>query len=326
MIIHDPLAHGFIFSAVLFEQSAHQRRALHKFGSPNILPLLKVITYTTRMNSMDNNGTYIDAYYPVMGDITEPLISKTAHQAVTSTMRYLDFLCLLTGSYMTAGSQLLFVLMMQSQTTHPKSACHIACFWLAWTVWTCLVVFLVVNHGMRAWMRLVLRGRVQDWDEALYLQLHANYIVGSLVGTSLILQIASIVKSSPVAALLAAAAVLWSSFMHCVIPNTNPSCDDKGKGSIGITFTYFLLVGATIGLITGLSQLLLCVLLYGWTNTAASAGLFLIMWLGGITVICTAVGWAGMYLLDQDSENKERSMTALTLTLAGVFIVVFMFA
>jgi hypothetical protein len=65
-------------------------------------------------------------------------------------------------------------------------------------------------------------------------------------------------------------------------------------------------ISSTLGLITGLRQLVLCVLLYGWTNTAASAGHFLIVWLGGITAIWTATGWAGMYLLDQDGATGTQ--------------------
>jgi hypothetical protein len=245
------------------------------------------------MNSMDNTGTDIDTYYPVMGDSSEPLISKRAHQTVPFTMRYLDFLSFSTGSYMAAGSQLLLSPMMQTQTTHPKNAFQIACLWLACFVWICSVVCL----GMTAWMRLVLRGRSVQ-DEALSFKLQAYYIVGSFVGFSLSIQIASfVIRAPPVAALVAVAAmVIWSSFMLCVIPNTNHSYDDgKGKGSITSTYQ---LTGAKIGLITGLTQLVLCISLYGWMETAASA-----IWLGVATFLSTAAGWAGM----QDYQNMKRA-------------------
>jgi hypothetical protein len=257
------------------------------------------------MNSMDN--TDIDTYYPVMGDIDhEPLISNKAHQAVPFTMRYLDFLSFLTGSLMTAGSELLMSPMMQ--TYHPKNAWQMACFCWAWIVWTYLALYL----GMTAWMRLVLRGRsVQDCDEALSFKLQAYYIVGSLTGLSLGIQIASFVTSAPpVAALLAVVAMmLWASLMLCMIRNTNYSyySDGKDKGSINITSTYqYQLIGATIGLITGLSQIAL--LLYNWMNPRAGAMLLLLVWLG-----VTAAGWAAMHLIDQDDcEDKERTYRYIT--------------
>jgi hypothetical protein len=251
------------------------------------------------MNSMDN--TDIDTYYPVMGDIDhEPLISNKAHQAVPFTMRCLDFLSFLTGSYLAAGYQLLLSPLMQY--THPKIGCQIACLWMALTVLTWLVVCL----GMRAWMCLVLRGRSVQ-DEALSIKLQVYYIVGSFVGFSLILQSTSfLIRAPPVAALLAVVAiVLWSSFLLYVIHNTNHSYDGKGKGSNNSTSTYQL-AGFKIGLITGLTQLVLCISLYGWMDTAASA-----IWLGGATFIWTAAGWAGMHLIDQDCEHMESSYSRM---------------
>jgi hypothetical protein len=237
------------------------------------------------LNAMDN--TDVNTYYPVMDDISEPLISNTAHQAVPFTMRYLYFLSFLTGSYMAAGSQLLLSTMMQY--THPKNSCQIACLWLACFV----LISLVVCLGMTAWIRLVQRGRSVQ-DEALSLKLQAFYIDGSLAGLSLGIQIASFVKSvPPVAALLAVVAmVIWFSVMILLTPNTNHSCHG--------TSTYQL-VGAKIGLLTGLTQLVLCISLYGWMDTVASA-----IWLGMATFIWTAAGWAGMHLIDQDCEHCEH--------------------
>jgi hypothetical protein len=135
------------------------------------------------------------------------------------------------------------------------------------------------------------------------LQLKAYYIVGSLVGTILNLQITLVVKRAPpVAPLLAIVAmVVWSTSMIWLIPNTSHSHDGKDKGKDSITSTY-LLFGAKIGLITGFSQLVLCIPLYSWMDTAAGAMLLLLVLLG-----VTAAGWAGMHLIHQDDcEVKER--------------------
>jgi hypothetical protein len=150
---------------------------------------------------------------------------------------------------------------------------------------------------------LVLRGRSVQDAEALSFKLQAYYIVGSFAGFTLSIQIAPLmIRPTPVVALLAVAAmVLWSSFLLYMIHNTNHSYDGKGKGSINITSTYQL-AGTKIGLIIGLTQLVLCISLYGWMDTAASA-----IWLGGATFIWTAAGWAGMHLIDQDCEHIMES-------------------
>jgi hypothetical protein len=260
------------------------------------------------MNVLDNTDINTHTYYPVMGDMDhEPLISNTAHQAVPFTMRYLYFLSFSTGGCMAAGSQLLLSPLMQY--THPKNACQI---WLAWTVWTCLVVFL----GMTAWICLVLRGRSVQID-ALSFKLQAHYIVGSLVSTCLILQITSVVKRSPPVALLVAVVatmVTWSSFVIWLILDSNHSYDgkdkDKDKGSI-ITST-LPLVGAKIGLITGFSQLVLCFLLYNRMYPAAGAVLSLLMWSGGAYALWTAAGTAGMHFIDRyECEDKVMDLVLL---------------
>jgi hypothetical protein len=162
---------------------------------------------------------------------------------------------------------------------------------------------MVVCFGMKAWMHLV-KGRVRQCDETLTFQMQAHYIVGSLVGTSIILQITLFVKSAPpVAALAVAGMLVWSSFLLCLFPII--------VKAQGITSEYQL-VGATIGLITGIAQLVPCYLLYDWMNTAASAILFLLVWLGVVTVIWTAAGWAGMHLIDKGCEDLETRIFSHT--------------
>jgi hypothetical protein len=66
-----------------------------------------------------------------------------------------------------------------------------------------------------------------------------------------------------------------------------------------------------IGLISGYTQLVSCVLLYAWMDSAASAIFFPLLWLGLPPSIWTAASWAGVHLIDQDCEHRERSISRM---------------
>jgi hypothetical protein len=256
-------------------------------------------------------STDIDIY-PEKDNMHEPLISKACNAIKVPSTSYLHFLSFLTGSCMAVGSQILLSQIMW--TTNLESTFHIVCFSLAWSFWTCLIVFL----GMVGWGRLV-QGRVQECETLLF-QMEAHHIVGSLLSISLIwllvdvLQATSFMKSAPrgpiVAALAVLGMVLWFPIMLCFVPNTKSSSASQVQEDTaqGLTSTYQL-IGVTLGLITGLcSQFVLSFLLWrhDWMNNTTSVIIFSLLW-SVTTVLWTAAGCASMKLIVQDSNDKERT-------------------
>jgi membrane protein implicated in regulation of membrane protease activity len=296
-----------------------------------------------------NDMKTVDLHEPLL-NYNERLVDMEYGNAVTfyntkilRTAKTIKAFALIAGSVVALFSQLVLYLTLWNDDVLSRPTSSVIMFSLAWSFWTCLIVFSLMSFVARSCSYPVNEAKKKTSDEEQQdeyednvFQIEAHYIVGALLSISMTWLINDLFQAKsrvaeraiqihPVLTVVSAA-VAYALFVRWIVVRRNSmdtfedegiDCESRSYQSrkLDSLAPTFQMVSATLGTIVGLcSQFILSMILWRENMTkpaVESVVCFSLIW-SFVTVVITLTGCFSLrFMLASSTTMRNEIMSTL---------------